>query len=282
MYVYGKGCGMKGQSDCCTICSGTCVDEARELAGYRLCWCRNCDFRFAPAAFDALPDYDEAYSLPAYVQNQVDVIRHTQDPRGFAQIATYKAFFDHIRPAPGRSLLDVGCGVGRFCHAAHASGWHVTGIDISEAAIQIGAPLASFPLRCESLSAYRQSAPSVDVVTAFEVVEHLPAPLDFVRQVRSVLSQEGRFFFTVPNWRCARVQNAASSDAVPPFHVNFFTEEACRALLEKAEFRSIGTGIIWVDSLPTRIRQWPRWTIRHLMRRVRDWGAGIWAAGTVS
>lgn len=270
---------MKGQPDCCTICSGVCVDEARELAGYRLCWCRNCDFRFAPAAFDVLPDYDEAYSLPAYIQNQVQMIRDTQDPQVFAHLATYKVFFDHMGPARERKLLDVGCGVGRFCHAAQASGWQVTGIDISEAAVKIGAPLASFPLRCESLSTYRQAAPRVDVVTAFEVLEHLPAPLDFVRQVRSVLSTQGRFFFTVPNWRCALVQNATSSDAVPPFHVNFFTQSACGALLEKAGFRSIDTGIICVDCLPAQIRQWPGWTVRRLRRRPRN--LGIWAVGTV-
>jgi len=170
-------------SSTCAICSGPCQATQYALGGFALHCCEKCDFYFAPEAFDALPDYDDAYASPAYLRNQVETIRATKDKSSFARIPTYRVFFDNTPLAQRRSLLDVGCGVGRFCHAAHAHGWDVTGIDPSSAAIEIGAPLAPFPLVCQSLADLARTGRRFDQITAFEVVEHVPAPLELVRQI---------------------------------------------------------------------------------------------------
>jgi len=261
----------------CAICSSPCQATRYSLGGFALHWCEKCDFYFAPEAFSALPDYDEAYSLPAYLRNQVEAIRGAKDASCFAQIPTYRVFFENTPLAERRSLLDVGCGVGRFCHAAHAHGWDVMGSNPSATAIQIGAPLASFPLVCQSLADLAKTGRRFDQITAFEVVEHVPAPRELVRQIRSLLSEHGAFFFTVPNWNCPLVHQATNYDAVPPFHINFFTQRACATLLEAAGFTSVRTGVILVDPLPTNPRHFPSWLLRRIMRKPRN--LGLWAAG---
>jgi len=264
-------------SSVCTICSCDCRCSGRELGVYRLYYCQKCNFYFSPEAFDSTPDYDEAYSSPAYMKNQVDPIRHVKDRSCFGRIPTYRAFFDNISPSSTRALLDLGCGVGRFCHAAHAAGWDVTGIDVSHSAISIAKQYAPFRLVCGSMEDAIKEHSTYDVVTAFEVLEHIAAPLDFVKQVRLLLSEPGRIFFTVPNWDCRLVQTATAYDAIPPFHINFFTQDACQALLEAAGYRSIRTGTINVDRMPRNLRSLPKWMMRRLLGRPQN--LGLWACG---
>ena len=262
----------------CGICSRSCEPSGRRIGGYDLYWCSSCDLYFAPNAFGALPDYDKAYSTPAYIRNQVEQIRRAKDKSVFARIPTYEAFFQkESSERERRTLLDVGCGVGRFCHAAHAAGWDVTGIDISQSAISIGSSLAPFALNCLSLDDLAGDTSHYAVVTAFEVVEHLPSPIDFVRKASRLLIDGGTFFFTVPNWNCRLVRNATHYDAVPPYHVNFFTETACVALLQASGFTDIRSGIILVDRYPSSLRHFPKWAIGRLLARPQD--RGVWAAG---
>lgn len=51
-----------------------------------------------------------------------------------AQEAVFDQLLAMVGRAPGRAL-DVGCGAGRWSERLHASGWHVTGIDLQQALI---------------------------------------------------------------------------------------------------------------------------------------------------
>jgi SAM-dependent methyltransferase len=98
------------------------------------------------------------------------------------------------------SLLDCGCNVGRL-----SAGWHrgpVFGIDISYAVLRRGStifPDSSFihgDLR--SLTFIREG--SIDNAIACEVVEHLDAPLGFLKELKRILKPQGRALITVPGY----------------------------------------------------------------------------------
>src|ERR1044071_9688367 len=106
----------------CPVCRGDGREDGKLLATYPIVTCTSCTLRFAPGAFDAPVDYERIYESQEYVDTQVKPIEADFDVTAFVQHATYKAFFDQVKPFPGSKLLDVGCGVGRFCHAAHRLG----------------------------------------------------------------------------------------------------------------------------------------------------------------
>lgn len=129
-------------------------------------------------------------------------------------------------------FLDAGCGAGYGAAQLTASATRVLAIDISDEALDHARQNYAAPnLRFEQASC--TSIPADDgafrLVTAFEVIEHLPEWRDFLREARRVLHPAGMFLVSTPN----RLYYAESREKAGPnpFHVHEFTEDEFRAEL---------------------------------------------------
>lgn len=118
-----------------------------------------------------------------------------------------------------------------------------------------------------------------DVVTAFEVLEHLSSPLNFLRLInRDILKSRGEIFVTVPNFECHIVQNATRKDLVPPVHLCFYTRSSLKFLFDKAGFSDIEIGFIYSDPIPISLFPLLKW-LRRRMLHYRNLPIGIWVHG---
>lgn len=261
----------------CPICRLSSSPDSLELGGYKLYHCAGCSLRFAPQAFEMPVDYDAVYQSAEYQNDQVRALG-SLDGKELANHATYRAFFDQVPRFPGARLLDIGCGVGRFCQAAYSRDWDVTGIDVSPLAISIGRKFASFPLRVARVEELIAQGEKFDVVTAFEVLEHLSSPVQFLESAQKLLRPGGHAFFTVPNWNCATVQTSTRPDWLPPIHLLFFSESALRRAGELSGLARVSTGMIWSDPRPRGILPGARWLARRVLRRPRE-PLGLWLHG---
>lgn len=104
-------------------------------------------------------------------------------------------------PARGATLLDIGCGTGDFVSAARRCGYDAMGIDTDREAVQTGRSYhGDLPLFCMRAEDFLQQEPRrYDVVTFFEVLEHLESPSAFIALVRSHLTTDGQMALSVPN-----------------------------------------------------------------------------------
>jgi len=259
----------------CPVCEGKAIPSGRELGGFKLYACLSCELRFAPEAFDVAVNYTDVYETPEYIESQVEAVANCADPRTFADMASYRPFFQCARQPVGATLIDLGCGVGRFCQAASAYGWNVGGIDISERAISIGRRYAKFSMRNMSIEELLARDERYDVATAFEVLEHLSNPGKFLVQMRTLLKPDGQIFCTVPNWNCSEVQNAIQRDWLPPIHLLFFTKSSLAEAARRADLRNIVVGEIWCDSFPAKWSRRARWIVRRILRGPRS-PLGLW------
>ncbi len=107
------------------------------------------------------------------------------------RIRTFSKLLDRLEGyrAPGR-LADVGCYTGVFLSVARQRGWQVTGIEPSRWAAgkarARGIEVVNAPFRNSGL------APAAfDVVTLWDVIEHLDNPLADLRAVRGLLRPGG-------------------------------------------------------------------------------------------
>lgn len=236
------------ESDC-PCCGASWDGEFEYIQTHKLLKCSYCGMLHVDFDTFQRPDYTQVYHTEEYKESIVNNLRETKNWSQFKDIATYTSFFDNIHISHDKqTLLDIGCGVGRFCRAAYLEGWKVTGIDVSKTAIEIGSENVPFDLKCVTLEDYLlENKVAFDVITSFEVLEHLESPLDFTKSIYSILNTGGRFFCTVPNLDSPSVRHTTRKDWLPPIHILFFTAKSLEMLLLRAGFHSVKTGVILIN-----------------------------------
>jgi 2-polyprenyl-3-methyl-5-hydroxy-6-metoxy-1,4-benzoquinol methylase len=130
------------------------------------------------------------------------------------------------RYAGGKSVLDAGCGTGYGSAELAQSAAAVTGVDISADAIEYARTSYSIPgLQFLESSCMAVPLPdhSVDVVVAFEVIEHLADYRAFLDECARLLTAEGLLVISSPNKRYYAETRAATGPN--PFHEHEFEAE---------------------------------------------------------
>ena len=126
----------------------------------------------------------------------------------------------HVRP--GDRVLDVGCGSGAFLALAMANGAEVQGIETSEAGRR-AAEARGFQVSREAVSVFAEAnRGAFEVVTAFQVLEHVPLVQQFLQCLLSLLRPGGRLIVAVPNDGSFLIRFAANCLSLPPHHMGLW------------------------------------------------------------
>lgn len=260
----------------CPICSYELVSAGTVLGEYAIYKCLQCSHRCAPEAFNVSVNYNDVHETEEYKNCQEAELKSLlKKPKCFAKHPTYLPFFKRIQKNHRNKLLDVGCGVGRFCHAAFAHGWDVSGIDVSQRAIDTGKKYASFPLSVNILEEKVNKKERYEVVTAFEVLEHCSDPIRFLMLAKQVIQPGGQLFCTVPNWDCSEVRNSNRRDWIPPIHIQFFTKRSLFQAGRQAGLRNVKVGIIHTDPVQGDFLNKLKWLKRRVFFRPNS-ALGLW------
>ena len=132
-------------------------------------------------------------------------------------------------------LLDVGAGNGYFVFLARAEfGFAGRRAEILDAEAEFARKIFGVELLRGELAALNTQ---YDVVSSFNVIEHVRAPTELLAQMRDRMTAGGYLLLTTPNPSCIhrRILGLEKWDMVcPPHHINLFTR---RALLESTGAR---------------------------------------------
>jgi 2-polyprenyl-3-methyl-5-hydroxy-6-metoxy-1,4-benzoquinol methylase len=97
-------------------------------------------------------------------------------------------------------ILDVGCSNGRFIEVARNRGLDAWGLEFSESAITAAAPeVKSRIYQGDANDIMSLDVGKFDVVTAFDLIEHLFDPITFLKNLRYILAEDGLIVFTTPD-----------------------------------------------------------------------------------
>jgi SAM-dependent methyltransferase len=131
-----------------------------------------------------------------------------------------------------KQVLDAGCGAGYGAAELARTAAGVLGVDRSAEAIAFArAEYRAQNLRFEEAdcNALPVADGSIDLVTAFEVIEHLDDWRGFLREARRALSGSGQFIVSTPNK--LYYSESRQSAGPNPFHVHEFEFEEFRSEL---------------------------------------------------
>ena len=125
-------------------------------------------------------------------------------------------FFQQVAPSiPGKEILDVGCATGRLLNHFKKSGWHTAGVELCIESADYGNRKYNVGIIPSTIEKASFSDNSFSFIHASHVIEHVPDPDMFVKEIYRILKPGGAFVCVTPssaslqaclfrkNWRSA-------------------------------------------------------------------------------
>lgn len=105
----------------------------------------------------------------------------------------------HLHDQTPGTLLDVGCGDGRFLRFMQEHGWNVAGVEVDPQAVEQARKQYGLEVFCGELGAANLSPASFDAITLRHVIEHVPNPVGLLAQCKTLLKPGGLLVVVTPN-----------------------------------------------------------------------------------
>lgn len=235
----------------CPVCGGPTGDAGARRGSlgpevYALRHCPACRFSFvAEPRTDLDAIYSEAYYRGAGADPLVDYEWELAHPRQTIRRYEWRGIVSIVSSLTpvglGTRWLDFGSGVGGL--VAHCRGVH--GVDAigheegwgAQRARERGIPVVD----TAGLDALDGTC---DVVTAVEVLEHIPDPVAALTRIRRLLRPGGLLFLTTGNAEPRRGRLTEWPYVIPEIHVSFFEPATLEAALRRAGLRPERVGYL--------------------------------------
>jgi 2-polyprenyl-3-methyl-5-hydroxy-6-metoxy-1,4-benzoquinol methylase len=211
----------------CPLCGEPPPTKTRVAFGpYRVVDCRSCSMRYLT------PRVEESDAPSLYASE--DYWEKGGSEGGYSSYASMepflvRTFVRRLSRLPlrgkGARLLDVGCGPGAGLEAARSLGYEAWGLDVSEAAVKVASFRHPDRVRLGTLSDRLFPPGSFDVITLFDVIEHVYDPRALAVDLAWHLAPEGRVVVATPNVKSllARATGRRWVSYKIPEHVSYFS-----------------------------------------------------------
>ena len=193
--------------------------------------CRNCHFIYVNP-IEKASKINGDYSKMG--NNDAPIIRGSRLRAAKSQLRLIS------RHKSGRTLLDIGCGEGFFLFNATKAGYTAKGIEISQDAAEYAGREFGLDVEAKPFEELQFPDNYFDIVTLWQVLEHVPYPLIILKEVYRILKPEGLLATSTPDiesilakifrrrwWNLRRL------------HINQFTTRTLADMLKRAGFNNV-------------------------------------------
>jgi 2-polyprenyl-3-methyl-5-hydroxy-6-metoxy-1,4-benzoquinol methylase len=219
--------------------------EERAGIAYRIGDCLSCGVVQALDMPDAhSPDFVNLADADIAHERQWCQLEHK-----LAAYAQWSRVMDRLNiTVKGKRLLDVGCGTGGFLGYVRAAGGAAQGFDASEAQVRAARERGLNVEAATSPTIYQAALDDksgFDIVTLWDVFEHLREPLSFLGELKLLMKPGAVLFISVPNggalaWKRAVWKLAGRRFSYEPWeHVFYYRPRSLRAYLEQCGFTCV-------------------------------------------
>lgn len=219
----------------CHICNSKDIRIYCRKNGYTLYRCNACDFIFVHPLPDNLDTvYGEEYFHDTGKQEfGYSDYDSDKDPMRYV----FEQYLDKFeKVSKNRTILDIGCATGYFLDLAKERGWKTYGVEISE--------YAAKEATSRGHSVYVGKLPElniankVDVVTMWDVLEHVDNPRAYLETAYRMLNEGGYVAINTVDssslW--ALMMGKKWHLIVPPEHIHYYATSNLKQLLKQTGF----------------------------------------------
>lgn len=160
-------------------------------------------------------------------------------PRFYARIQSLESYYQEDKPefeyarsliGPADRVLEVGAGSGAFGASLRCAGY--TGLEFNEVSIAKAAQ-RGLRLVADDLHEHVRRAPGgYTVACAFQVLEHVPSPGEFVRSLASAVAPGGRIIVSVPSADSFLGRQTGNPLNLPPHHLTWWPDRSFEVIAE--------------------------------------------------
>jgi 2-polyprenyl-3-methyl-5-hydroxy-6-metoxy-1,4-benzoquinol methylase len=219
----------------CPMCGGRSSRRRLEGEGFVFVRCSSCRLVYQnprPVFDDLRGRYGEGY-FSYELENDLNFFNLMK--LGLADVD-----FDRLTeglPRP-RRFLDVGCATGMLVEEMKGRGWDSQGVDLCRESAEYGRRVRGVPIFAGTLEEARFPRESFQAVHFSHLIEHVPDPRGFLREVAGILAPGGRAVITTPNidGLQARLFRGGWRSAIAD-HLVLFSPGTLRRLVVEAGFR---------------------------------------------
>ena len=227
----------------CNLCRSDRIE--RVDSEFNFCRCESCGYVFdspRPSFAQVSAFYSQTGKYNSWLEEER------------ARDMLWKRRLKKLLPrAAGGSLLDIGAGIGQFLHHAQPMFTTVAGTEVSESAVAIAREKYGLALLARQLQELDLPPGSLDNITLFHVLEHVPDPRMLIERCQLLLKPSGTLLVAVPNdvlaWS-SKIKKLGKRLGLGPFqkfssmlgisqagasreiHLSHFTPSVLRRLLE--------------------------------------------------
>ena len=211
--------------------------------GFEYALCEDCETLFARTrpSFASLQEfYTQSASTGFWIEEFFKPVAEARREKIFRPRAEYLG--ERFGDDPAWVIGDVGAGFGLFCLELQRiwPGSRCLAIEPSSEQAEIcrTAGLEAVCSSLEELGDQEEFSESFDLLTTFELYEHLHDPKEFTRVAHRLLKPGGRLLITTLNGQGFDIQILweRSNSIYPPCHINLFNPESLGGLLVECGF----------------------------------------------
>ena len=220
---------MEGYHNSCLICSSNSLVLMPGYENAHLCECKNCGFVFSKKipTESELEEHYQGYGRNDYL-SPITIKRYNE----------LLDSFEKYRKTG--KLIDVGCGIGYFLEEASKRGWEVYGTEYTDEAVEI-CRNKGITIHKGKLDTENYNPEMFDVITSFEVIEHINNPVEEVTNFNTILRKGGLVYITTPNFNSLlryRLKSAYNVICYPE-HLSYYTPRTLRKLFVSNGFKKV-------------------------------------------
>ena len=213
----------------CPVCSTDSFTTWGRVDSYTIERCQGCGLGITtpfPKPDELASVNQETYLLEQRITTYLSRYGYFKK-RYQSQLLDIKAF------KPGGKLLDIGCNIGLFLSEARTSGFDVVGVELNTDCAEYARTHFGLEVHSDYLDKIAFKAGSFDVVTMYDVLEHIPDLHGILTEIHRILKPGGVLVVQSPNLDSVMADLSQSSWSwlSPPDHLYHFTPGTLSSLL---------------------------------------------------